>query len=91
MPPPTSREPGQAEVTDAEAEEWHTHLTMPRTDGKQDDREEFILALLADRTRYREVLRLWDDHLPGCSGSPRCKCGYEEASNLLEENDGEAI
>ena len=54
MPPPPSREPGQAGVPDAEAEEWHAHLTMPRTDGKQDDREEFILALLRDRTRYRE-------------------------------------
>ena len=43
-----------AQVTDAEAEEWHTHLTMPRTDGKLDDREEFILALLRDRTRDKE-------------------------------------
>ena len=41
-------------VTDADAEEWHAHLTMPRTDGKQDDREEFILALLADRSRDKE-------------------------------------
>ena len=43
------------------------------------------LRILRDCTRYREALRLWDDHLPGCSGSPRCECGYAEARALLEE------
>ncbi len=41
-------------MADALAEEWHAHLTMPRTDDKLDDREEFILALLADRARDQE-------------------------------------
>ena len=46
------------------------------------------VRILDDRTRYREVLRLWNDHLPGCSGSPRCECGYEEAQALREVQDG---
>ena len=69
--PPPSREPGQAEVTDAEKT------------------AKYIAFLETDCTRYRDVLRLWDDHLPGCSGSPRCKCGLEEAQALLEVQDGE--
>ena len=47
------------------------------------------VRVIADRTRYREVLRLWNDHLPGCSGSPRCECGYAEARALLEVQDGD--
>ena len=87
MTPPPSREPGQAEVPDA--------LTRPLAAGEaeqiQDHAEHHTafwqdtLRLLRDRTRYQEVLRLWDDHLPGCSGSPRCECGYAEARALLEE------
>ena len=41
--------------------------------------------LAQELIRLREVLRLWDDHLPGCSGSPRCECGYAEARALLGE------
>ena len=57
MTPPPSREPGLTPVTDAEAEEWPAHITMPRTDGKLDDREEFILALLADCTHDKQRVR----------------------------------
>ena len=42
-------------------------------------------ALAQELIRLREVLRQWDDHLPGCSGSPRCECGYLEAQALLGE------
>ena len=63
-------------VTDAEAERWAKYA-LQRPDNR-------IIRLVADRTRDREVLRLWDDHLPGCSGSPRCECGYLEAQALLE-------
>ena len=69
-----------APVTDAEAETWQG-IYQDLYDGRQ----LAIQRLLADRTRYREVLRLWDDHLPGCSGSPRCECGYAEARALLGE------
>ena len=44
-------------------------------------------ALAQELIKLREVLRLWDDHLPGCSGSPRCECGYAEARALLEVQD----
>ena len=44
-----------------------------------------VLSLHEELARYREVLRLWNDHLPGCSGSPRCECGYAEARALLGE------
>ena len=54
----------------------------------------YIAFLEAERALYRErivaleeVLRLWNDHLPGCSGSPRCECGYAEARALLEVQD----
>ena len=73
---PPSREPGPAGVPDA------------------DKTARYIAFLEAERALYRErivaleeVLRLWDDHLPGCSGSPRCECGYEEACALLEVQD----
>ena len=56
----------------------------PRMQGSEETHT-IIRTLIADRTRYREVLRLWNDHLPGCSGSPRCECGYAEARALLEE------
>ena len=85
---PPSREPGQADaeleadiaVFLTEMEHWNN---PPRTAA-------LTLRLLADRTRYREVLRLWNDHLPGCSGSPRCECGYAEARALLEVPDERA-
>ena len=79
-----------APVTDAEAEEWQNWAEedvdgVEGSDGVEGNHDEMFLRLLADRTRYREVLRLWDDHLPGCSGSPRCECGYAEARALLGE------
>ena len=90
MTPPSSREPGQAGVTEIAAQwlrtNWTpTHPSFRNWVAGSDRAHEIVLGLLADRTRYREVLRLWDDHLPGCSGSPRCECGYEEARALLEE------
>ena len=45
--------------------------------------------LAEELIKLREVLRLWNDHLPGCSGSPRCECGYAEARALLEVPDGD--
>ena len=79
-----------APVTDAEAEEWQNWAEedvdgVEGSDGVEGNHDEMFLRLLADRARYREVLRLWDDHLPGCSGSPRCECGYAEARALLGE------
>ena len=74
-------------VTDAEAETWHERYSDQA--GRNVYASPIVLRLIADRARYREALRLWDDHLPGCSGSPRCKCGLEEAQALLEVQDGE--
>ena len=80
MTQPPSSEPGQAGVTDAEAETWQG-IYQDLYDGRQ----LAIQRLLVERTRYRDALGLWDDHLPGCSGSPRCECGLEEARALLGE------
>ena len=49
MPPPPSREPGQAGVTDAEAETWQG-IYQDLYDGRQ----LAIQRLLAARTRYQE-------------------------------------
>ena len=68
-----------APVTDAdEPERWPQECESVTTSWH-------MSRFLADRNRYREALRLWDDHLPGCSGSPRCECGYAEARALLGE------
>ena len=43
--------------------------------------------MAAELIRLREVLRRWDDDLPGCLGGSRCECGYAEARALLEVPD----
>ena len=77
-----------APVTDALERRLRNEVIIHVSLSGEDELSRDILALLDDRTRYREVLRLWDDHLPGCSGSPRCECGYAEARALLEVQDG---
>ena len=76
-----------APVTDALERRLRNEVSIHVSLSGEDELSRDILALLDDRTRYREVLRLWDDHLPGCSGSPRCECGYAEARALLEVPD----
>ena len=81
--PVTDAWPKWTPVTDAEVEKWENR---PWRSGQPPSTHEALVhRLILDRARYREALRLWNDHLPGCSGSPRCECGYAEARALLEE------
>ena len=77
-----------APVTDAERR--LVALAQKLVAMRDPETAEAIASVLADRARYQEVLRLWNDHLPGCSGSPRCECGYAEAQALLEVQDERA-
>ena len=84
--PPPNREPGQADAAlEADIAAFLTemeHWNKPPRDAA------LTLRIIADRTRYREVLQKWDDHLSGCvffMPGAACECGYAEARALLGE------
>ena len=94
---PPSREPGQAGVTKRSQFDKHQCFSRQPHDphhwgslGSSWRLCPGIPDLLADRTRYQEVLRKWDDHLSGCMfflDGAVCECGYAEARALLEVPD----
>ena len=61
MTPPSSREPGQAGVTDAEARQWQD-WAEEHNDGVEGNHDEMFLRILADRTRDKERIEKLEKH-----------------------------